>query len=167
MIISAIFARTKNNVIGKDNKIPWHLPVDLKYFMNTTMGHHIIMGRKSFDALGKALKGRTNIIITRNPSFEAEGAKVVHSLEEALLIAFDHCEQEVFITGGAVIYDLAMPYIDRLYVTDIDGEVDGDTFGPDFDPEDWEKTRSTHHHKDDKNKYDCEFYRYDRPKPDM
>lgn len=167
MTISAIFARSKNNVIGKDNKMPWHLPVDLKYFMNTTMGHHIIMGRKSFEALGKALKGRTNIVITRNSDYKAKGAIVVHSLEEALNIAFDHCEEEAFITGGEVIYNLAMPYLDKLYVTEIEAEIEGDTFGPDFNSEDWEKTSSSHHHMDEKNKFNCEFCQYDRPKLEM
>jgi dihydrofolate reductase len=137
MIISAIVAVAKNRVIGKDNDIPWYLSTDLKYFKKTTMNHHVIMGRKSFQAIGRPLPKRTNIILTTNPYFIATGCITAHTMEEALSIAFENGEEEVFIIGGAQIYDLSLPFLDKLYYTEVDAEPEGDTFFPALNWSEW------------------------------
>lgn len=130
MILSLIAAMSKNRVIGNQGKIPWHLPEDMTHFKESTMGHSIIMGRKTFDSIGKALPGRKNIVITRNAAWKNEGLKVVHSLPEALTLCQD--EKEVFIIGGAEIYTQAYPHVDRLLFTFIEQDFAGDAFFPDF-----------------------------------
>ncbi|OFZ52902.1 MAG: hypothetical protein A2428_05085 [Bdellovibrionales bacterium RIFOXYC1_FULL_54_43] len=131
MKVSLIAAVAKNQVIGKEGTLPWHLPDDLKRFKRITMGHPIIMGRKTFESLGRALPGRLNIIISRTPEFHApEGTVVARSLDEALKAAAD--AEEVFVIGGAQIYDLALSRADRLYLTMIDQEIAGDAFFPEW-----------------------------------
>ena len=157
MRISAIVAMANNRVIGKDNDIPWYLPADLKYFKKITLGHHIIMGRKCFDSIGRPLPKRTNVIVTRNPFYVSSGCLVTHSLEEALEVAEENHETEAFIIGGAQIYELAMPIIDRLYLTEVDIEVSGDVLFPELDMEDWTLVSEEAHKADEKNEYDYVF----------
>lgn len=168
MRISAIAAMSLERVIGKDNQIPWYLPADLKFFMRTTMGHHVIMGRKNYIAMGKPLPRRTNIIITRNPFFVSSGCIVVHSLEEALAYAHAHKETEAFIIGGGEIYRLALEYLDRIYLTTIDLHVDGDVFFPEIDPAQWQVVSEERHEPDAKNAYSFTIRIYDRiPQPNQ
>jgi dihydrofolate reductase len=132
MIISLIVAMTQNGVIGKDNQIPWHIPEDLKHFKEITMGHPIIMGRKTFESIGKALPGRKNIVLTRALSYNEDGVVVVHNFEQALREAKDH-DKEVFVIGGRQVYELALPQADQIYLTTIDRDFDGDTYFPRLD----------------------------------
>ncbi|MEZ4995458.1 MAG: dihydrofolate reductase [Saprospiraceae bacterium] len=162
MIVSAIVAAARNGVIGKDNQIPWHLSSDLKYFKRTTLDHHVIMGRKSFISIGRPLPKRTNIIITRDPYFAASGCLVARSVEEALSIAYDNDETEAFIIGGGQIYALSMPFLDRIYLTEVDAEPDGDVFFTDFNPKEWTLLSSEAHPADEKNDHAYTFKVYER-----
>ena len=165
MIISAIVGIGKNKVIGKNNDMPWHLPADLKYFKRTTSGHHIIMGRKNYEAIGRPLPKRTNIIITRNTNYQADGCIIVNSITDALAVAKANGDEEAFIIGGGQIYWLSLPMLDRLYITEIDVEVpDGDVFFPEVDFTEWKLVSSDAHQKNDKNKHDYTFKIYDRIK---
>ncbi len=157
MRISAIVAMANNRVIGKDNDIPWYLPADLKYFKKITLGHHIIMGRKCYESIGRPLPKRTNVIITRNLFFMSTGCLVTHSLEEALQLARENGEHEAFIIGGAQIYELALPIIDRLYLTEVDIEAEGDILFPELDFNDWRITSEDVHPADEKNQYGYAF----------
>lgn len=162
MIVSAIFAVSENNVIGKGNDLPWRMPADLKHFKNTTMGHPVIMGRKSFDSIGRPLPGRHNIVVTRDRNFRAEGVSVVHSLREAVEIAGADRPEEVFIIGGAQIYKKAFPYCDRLYMTRIHTETEGDVFLPEVDFSAWKLISEEKHLPDEKNIHDYTFRIYER-----
>jgi dihydrofolate reductase len=165
MIISLIAARSRNGVIGRNNDLPWKLPDDSKYFMTTTRGHHAIMGRKNYDSLPDAFKplpNRTNIVVTRQPDFHAPGCIVVHSLDHALKIARENGETETFVIGGAEIYALAMPLANRLYLTEIDAIVNGDTYFPSFDTAQWREVSRTHHPVDIKHAYAFDYVRYER-----
>jgi dihydrofolate reductase len=157
MIVSAIAAAARNNVIGKDNQIPWYLPADLVYFKRATLGHHIIMGRNSFHSIGRPLPKRTNIVITRDPFFTASGVLVAHSVEEALGMAFDAGETEAFIIGGGVIYRESMDLWDRIYLTEVDLTVDGDVFFPEIDPTEWNEISRESHPADEKNEWGYTF----------
>ena len=134
-IISAIAAIGKNRELGLNGKLPWHVPADLKHFKETTLGHPVIMGRKTFESLGihKPLPGRLNVVITRNPDYRAEGAVVVRSVEDAIAEAKKHDQEEVFIIGGAEIFKLAWPHITKLYLTVIDASFEADTYFPEYD----------------------------------
>lgn len=134
-MISLIVAHDKNRVIGYKNKMPWHLPEELKYFKKMTMGKPIIMGRKTFESIGRPLPGRRNIVITRNPDYKEEGIEVVSSLDDGLELVKD--AEEVMIIGGEQIFKLAFPLVDRLYITFINYEFDGDTFFPYYDLTNW------------------------------
>jgi dihydrofolate reductase len=162
MAVSLIVAVSENLVIGKDGDLPWHLPADLRHFKNTTMGHHLIIGRRTWDEVGKPLPGRTMVVITRSRSFSAEGATVVHSLEEALEVAAEDIEP--FIGGGAYIYRMALArdLVDRLYITRIHAEVEGDTFFPEIDFDEWTLVSEEHHEADKKNEYPYSFLIYER-----
>ena len=153
MRISAIAAMSANRVIGKDNQIPWYLPADLKFFKRTTLGHHVIMGRKNYVSIGRPLPGRINILITRNPFFISSGCTITHSLEEALTVAHTAGEQEVFILGGGEVYQLALPFIERIYLTTIDLFVEGDVYFPELNPEHWIITSEERFLPDPKNTY--------------
>lgn len=157
MLISAIVAAAKNNVIGKDNQIPWYLPADLVYFKKTTLDHFVIMGRKCFRSIGKPLAKRTNIVVTRDPFFQADGVLVAHSVEEALGIAFDGGAEEVFILGGGEIYRDSMDLWDKLYLTEVDIAPEGDVFFPEIDPEEWVETWREVHEPDAKNEFGYTF----------
>lgn len=162
MIVSAIVAVAENQVIGIDNQMPWHLPTDLKYFKRKTLGHHIIMGRKNFQSIGHPLPGRTNIVISRNPYFTASNCLVAHSIEEALEIALENGETEAFIIGGGNVYSQSMPLLDRIYLTRIDYEPEGDVFFPELKKETWELVSEEAHQPDDRNPYAYNFQVFER-----
>lgn len=128
--ISIIVAIAKNRTIGHGNKLLWNIPEDMKYFRETTRGHAVIMGRKTFESIGRPLPNRLNIVITRDQSFTAEGVTVCHSLEEALDLARQKEKDEVFVIGGAQIYKQALPFTDRLYLTVVHKDFEGDAFFP-------------------------------------
>jgi dihydrofolate reductase len=165
MKVNAIVAVAKNNVIGLDDKLPWYLPADLKYFKRMTLDHHIIMGRKTFMSLNKPLPRRTNIILTRDPFFIAEGALVAHSIYEALEIAFENEEQEAFIIGGGEIYKQSLPYLDKIYLTEVDIEIDGDTYFPELSASEWKLIEQEPHKADERNAYDYVFKTYEKINP--
>lgn len=147
-IVAAIAAMARNRVIGKDNKMPWHIPEEFKYFRRVTMGKPLIMGRKSFDALGgKPLPGRPHIIISRDPSTVQGDVTAVATIEEAITKACEFAERdgvdEIFIVGGAQIYQMAMPITQRLYLTIIDNDYEGDVLFPELDPAQWREVSST------------------------
>ncbi|MEI4768242.1 dihydrofolate reductase [Psychrobacillus sp. FJAT-51614] len=135
-MISLIVAHDPNRVIGLNNEMPWHIPGDLAYFKNKTMGKAMVMGRKTFEAIGRILPGRKNIIITRNPSYKVEGAEVVSTIEDAINLAKEFHE-EVMIIGGEQIFRAVLPKADRLYITFIQNVFDGDTFFPPYNNEEW------------------------------
>ncbi len=164
MIISTIVAVAKNNVIGKDNDIPWYLPADLKYFKKITTGHHIVMGRKCYESIGRPLPKRTNVVVTRNPFFIATGCLVTHNVAEAVQLAEANGEEEVFIIGGGQIYEIALPHVDRIYLTEVDLEVEGDIFFPEIDKNNWTLVKETKHQADEKNEYDYTFKILERKK---
>ncbi|MBQ0138037.1 MAG: dihydrofolate reductase [Kurthia sp.] len=150
-MISLIVAHDKNHVIGLNNDMPWHLPGDLAYFKRMTMGKPIIMGRNTFESIGRALPGRRNIVITRNTNYTAEGAEVVHSLQEAINLVKD--VEEIMIIGGQQIFTEALPLANRLYITEIDYEFEGDTYFPMY--KEWSKKTTS-----DMNKGDGFTFRY-------
>ncbi len=162
MIISLIAAVAENNVIGCEGSLPWHLPDDLKFFKETTLHHHIIMGRKTLDSFGKPLRNRTHIVITRQRDFQREGVQVVHGLNEALDIARSHGEEEAFVIGGGQIYREALPLADRLYITRIHQAFEGDTFFPEWKDSEWQVSQSTHHPADEKHAYPFTFLHLER-----
>lgn len=155
--ISAIFAMSENRVIGKENKIPWYLPADFKHFKTITLGHPIIMGRKTFESIGKPLANRTNIIITRDKNYKADGCTIVNSLEDALMLATSIDQEEVFIIGGAEIYKQAMDNLDCVYLTIVHANIDGDTFLPELPSGEWKEIEKEVHRRDEKNMYDYSF----------
>ena len=158
MTLSAIVATDRNRVIGKDDDIPWHLPADLKYFKRRTLNHHIIMGRKTFESIGRPLPKRTNIVVTRNPFFMASKCLVAGSLQEAIELARNNGENEAFIIGGGTIYEQAMPLIDRLYLTEVDLAVEGgEVFFPEPDAAIWEEVSAEAHLPDEKNPHAYTF----------
>lgn len=155
-MISLLVAMDQNRVIGKDNQLPWHLPADLQYFKKVTMGHPIIMGRKTFDSIGRVLPGRENVIVTRNREYTNTECTILHSIEEVKDFA-DANEQEVFIIGGAEIFKDILAVADRLYITKIDAEFTGDTYFPIIDEKEWRQVSATPGIVDEKNKYAHEF----------
>lgn len=163
MGISLIVAVAKNNVIGNNNNLIWHLPADLQYFKKITTGHNIIMGRNTFESIGggRLLPNRTTTIITRNKNLIAPtGALIAHSLEEALQNISD--ETEVFICGGQQIYTLALPFATKLYITKIDADFEGDTYFPEIDFSDWKCVFKEDFKADEKNKFDYTFLQYSK-----
>jgi dihydrofolate reductase len=167
MIVSMIAAMAENRVIGKNNDLPWKLPDDMKYFMETTKGHHCIMGRKNYDSIPekfRPLADRTNIVVTRQQHFEAPGCTVVNSLESALEIAAENNEPETFVIGGADIYRLGLPYANRLYLTEIKAPVAGDIFFPVFDKKEWREISRIPHDADERHKYAFDFVVYEKIK---
>jgi dihydrofolate reductase len=163
--ISIIVAIAKNNVIGKDNQLPWHLPEDLKHFKRKTEGHHLIMGRKTYESMGKPLPNRTSIVITRNKNYTVPpGHFVVHDLEAALEIAKNRNLQQVFVLGGAEIFRLALPLVDEMIITEIQATPEGNTFFPLWDESKWEMSSRSDFLKDEKNPYDYSFVTYQKRK---
>ena len=151
MIISLIVAMDSRRGIGIENRLPWRLPADLKRFRELTMGHHLIVGRKTYESIGKPLPGRQMVIITRDPNYRADGCFVAHSLEEALDRARAQGESEAFIGGGAEIYAQTLPYADRIYLTVVEAEVQADVFLPKWNEEEWIEQESIYHPPDEKN----------------
>ena len=165
MMISLIAAVADNNVIGKSNDLPWHLPTDMKYFRDTTMGHCVIMGRKNYDSIPlkyRPLDGRTNIVVTRQQSFTAPDCIVTNSIEEGLKIARANKESEVFIIGGADVYKQTIHNADRLYVTHIHHSFDGDAFFPIIDKTKWKLVSQKDMQADAKNKFPFSFCVYEK-----
>ncbi len=167
MIVSAIVAVANGGVIGYDNRIPWYLPADLQYFKRTTLHHHILMGRRSFLSIGRPLPHRINVVVTRDPFFVATGCLVVHSIEQALETAYDNGESEAFIIGGGEIYRQSMPFWDRLYWTEVDLEVKGDTYFPEMDWSQWVLLSSEPHEADSKNEHAYCFKIFERNRPSV
>lgn len=150
-IISAVVAMSENHVIGDQNQLPWHLPADLKHFKHITLHHTILMGRKTYDSIGKALPNRRNVILTQDQMFHAEGCETVHDLSSAL--AFD----DLYIIGGAKVFELAWTHINRLYLTLIHQNIKGDAFFPQLDLKRWHLMSREDHQADEQNPYDYSF----------
>ncbi len=170
-ILSMIVATADNNVIGKDNDMPWHLPADLAYFKKVTLGKPIIMGRKTYESIGMALPGRRNIVISRDTNYipqgrGAEGVDVVTSVEQALALVDgsggNKAVPEVMVIGGGAIYKHCLSNADRLYITHIKASIDGDTQFPNYDDGSWQKVSSELRKSDEKNAYDLDFCVYHR-----
>jgi len=159
-LLTLIVARARNGTIGRDNTLPWRLPEDLQHFKRTTMGAPVIMGRKTWDSIGRPLPGRRNIVVSRNRELKLEGAEVVASIEDAQRLCVG--VEQVFLIGGAQLYTEALPSADRLIVTEIDADVPGDAFFPEVDRGRWiEISRETHH--SEANGFDYAFVTYERP----
>jgi dihydrofolate reductase len=157
VIVSIIAAMDRKRGIGFDNKLPWKLSADLKRFRDLTMGHHIIVGRKTFESIGRPLPGRRMIVVTRNRNYKTEGCDVAHSVEDATRLARERGESEVFICGGAEIYAESIGIADRMYLTFVDAEVAADTFFPEFDEQEWSVQESFHQPADERNQYPSTF----------
>ena len=166
MNLSMVVAMANNNVIGLNNDMPWHLPADLQWFKKTTLGSPIIMGRKTYESIGRPLPGRLNIILSRNTDLTIDGCSVVNSLEDALLIAkeSDKTKDEIFITGGAHLYNKFLAEVDTLYLTKINAELEGDTFFPDYTQYNWHELQRIEHPVDEKNPYSMTFLKLGRLK---
>ena len=164
MIVSMIAAMGSNRVIGKDNDIPWHLPDDFKYFKDKTRGHHVLMGRKNWESLPhkfQPLPDRPNVVITRQPDYEAMGATVVSSLPEALKLAEENGEEEAMIIGGGEIYKIGLELADRIYLTEINQDFEGQVIFPEFDPNQWKEVSRIHHSSDERHLYSFDFVLYE------
>ncbi len=157
MIISCIVATDRNGVIGKDNEIPWYLPADLQYFKKKTLGHHVIMGRNCYVSIGKPLPKRTNIIVTRDMYFISSNCLIARSIQEALQMAHHGGEDEVFIIGGGQIYEQTITLWDRLYLTEVDLEAEGDVYFPKIIATEWKLITEEKHEKDEKNPFNYTF----------
>jgi len=160
MIISLIAAMGKNRVIGKSNKMMWHLPLEFKYFKVTTIGHCLITGRKNFEAQGAPLAGRTNIIVTRQQDLKIAGCTVVNSIEAGINFAKDQGESEVFITGGGQIYKEALALCDKIYLTQVDYSEEGEVYFPEFDESLYDKALVCSQDVTEKNKLEWKAYLY-------
>jgi dihydrofolate reductase len=161
-MISFVVAMDQERVIGKENQLPWHLPADLAYFKRVTTGHTIVMGRKTYESIGRPLPKRRNVVLTRDRQYEAEGCEVVHSIEEVLNIVKQ--DEECFVIGGTEVFMLFWDHVDRLYVTYIDETFEGDTFFPEIDENEWEVVSVEEGIVDEKNRYRHEFRTYERKK---
>ena len=161
MKLALIWAMARNRTIGRNNALPWYLPEDLKYFKRVTLGKPIIMGRKTWESIGRPLPGRTNIVITRDAAFQADGVRVVHSLEQALALAEKIClldsGDEAIVMGGAEIYALALPHADRLYLTQVHADVEGDAHFPPLDLTQWHELGREDFAAQGPNPYDYSF----------
>jgi dihydrofolate reductase len=162
MILSLLLAADENNVIGKDNQLPWHLPNDLKYFKNQTWAMPILMGRKTFESIGKPLQGRKSIVITRSTEWKYEGVEIVHSVEEAIEKAKEFGVKEIFVIGGAEIFQTAFEQANRIYLTRIHHHFGGDAYFPEVSDKDWNLVQSRFCAADEKNKYDHTFQVWER-----
>lgn len=160
-MINIVVAIASNHAIGKANQLLWHLPEDLKHFKRITSGHPIIMGRKTYESIGKPLPNRTNIVVTRDRNYTVENIEITHSLKEAIEKA-QAIDEEVFILGGGELYRQAMELTDKIYLTVVHHEFEGDTFFPEIDEEVWEESQREHHLKDEKNLYSYDFVEYIR-----
>jgi dihydrofolate reductase len=159
-VLSLVVAHTRNRVIGRGGGMPWHLPADLKHFKAITMDKPIVMGRRTHASIGKALPGRRNIVVTRDRSFSADGVLVAHSLDEALVLAGD--ADEVMVIGGGQLYSEALPYARRIHLTEIDTNLDGDTWFPELDPAVWKETAREPRDADTRNAFAMSFVTLER-----
>ncbi len=159
-MITMIAAAAENNALGKDNDLVWHLPDDFKRFKRLTSGHHIIMGRKTFESFPKLLPDRTHVIITRKDDYNPEGAIVVNSLEEAIRVS--KLDEQPFIIGGGEIYKMGIDRAERIELTRVHGEFDADTFFPEIDEEEWKLIDEKFHEKDEKHDYSFTYLTYER-----
>jgi len=162
MIISLVVAAATNNVIGKDGKMPWHLPNDMKHFKNITWGLPVIMGRKTFESLGKPLTGRKNIVISRQPNWKAVGAVVVKNIEDAIFAAHQTDAKEIMVIGGGEIYKALLERAKCIYLTRVEATPEGDTFFPSIDPGKWFLVSQANHEADQKNAYNYSFQVWER-----
>lgn len=161
--ISIIVAMAQNRTIGINNTLPWRCPEDLKHFKTLTMGHHMIMGRKTFDSIGKPLPGRTTVVVTRNPDLKIDGCIVTHSLEEA--ISACNGDEEIFVVGGAELYTQAIPRADNIYLTEIQQDVMGDAHFPNYNHHDWKEVAREQHVQNSPQPLSFHFVTYQRFKP--
>lgn len=159
-MITMIFAMGRNRVIGRDNKLPWHLPADLKYFRSVTTGSTVIMGRHTHESIGRPLPNRRNIVISSNPAYEAEGCEVIRHIEE--ILPYATAEEEVFVIGGAGLFSLLLPHASKMHITWINETFEGDTFLPEWDNDDWRLVSDTPGPRDENNPYDYAFRVYER-----
>lgn len=160
--ISLVVAAAKNNVIGKDNQLLWRLPEDMKFFKNVTWGMPVVMGRKTFESLGKPLPGRKNIVITRQNNWTAEGTIAVKSLDDALFLVKNMDVKEVMVIGGGEIYQMAFEKAKRIYITRVDAEPEGDTYFPAIDPKVWKLVSQKDHEADEKHQFSYSFQIWER-----
>ncbi|MGV3627083.1 MAG: dihydrofolate reductase [Betaproteobacteria bacterium] len=158
--LSMIVAMAKNRIIGADGKIPWHLPNELQLFKSVTMGHHIIMGRKTYESINRLLPGRSTVIVTRQKNYTIPGAKIAHTLDEAIALCAG--DSEIFVIGGGELYRAAMPKADRIYLTVVDAEPAGDTLMPEFDAAQWRVHSTKCFGKDERHAHDYRFEIHDR-----
>ena len=158
--VSLIVAMARNRVIGINNTLPWHLPADLKHFKSLTMGHHIVMGRKTYESIGKPLPGRMSVVVTRNPDYSVPGVIVENSLDAAIAACGD--DEEIFVIGGAELYRQAIALADRIYLTEIEAEISGDAHFTELDFNTWQETMRESHPLDEKNRYPYHFVVYDK-----
>ncbi len=165
MDIALIWAMSRNRVIGRDNTLPWRLPLDMKHFMATTMGKPVIMGRRTLESMKAPLPGRTNIVLTTNRSYQREGVRVVYDLDTAVEVAQAQCEidgqDEVMVIGGADIYALALPRATRLYITHVEAEIEGDVYFPEFDLHRWRCVQSETYPRDERHSEDFRIAIYE------
>lgn len=164
--LSLVVAMAQNNVIGRNNTLPWRLPKDLKYFKNLTMGYPIVMGRKTYDSIGRPLPGRTNIVVSAQPDWAQDGVTKVSSLAEALALARSIAKQsqlnEIMLIGGASLYGQSLAFASKLYVTEVKSDVEGDALFPEFDKSEWSECKREDCESDDDNPYDYAFVVYKR-----
>jgi len=166
--IALIWAMARNRVIGRHNTLPWRLPADMQHFRALTTGHPVLMGRKTFESLGRPLPNRTNIVISSDCGYAPHGCLVAHSLDEALALAAAHVppnDPEIFVIGGARLYAQMLPLADRLYMTRVEVDIEGDAWFPEIDLEAWRETQRDAHPRDDKNPYPCVFLTLERKTP--
>ncbi|MGM8366721.1 dihydrofolate reductase [Virgibacillus sp. W0181] len=161
-MISLLVAMDRNHVIGYQNEMPWHLPKDLKFFKEKTTGHAIIMGRKTFESIGRVLPNRRNIVLTRGQMDFPEEVEVIEHISRIQDLNNEHPDEEFFVIGGGNIFNQVLPYADRLYITKINAEFEGDTYFPLFNESEWTLTSKVQGVKDEKNPYDYYFLQYDR-----
>ena len=162
MNISLVVAAATNNAIGKDGKMPWHLPADMKHFKNITWGMPVVMGRKTFESLGKPLTGRKNIVITRQTDWQSAGAVVVKNIEDALLIAQQADVNEVMVIGGGEIYKALFEKAKRIYLTRVEAEPEADTYFPPIHPDQWHLVSQQNFEADEKNAFNYSFQTWER-----
>ncbi|WP_088041974.1 dihydrofolate reductase [Bacillus sp. EAC] len=158
-MIAAILAMSENNVIGLNNKMPWHLPQELAYFKKITTGHTVIMGRKTFESIGRPLPNRENIVVTRQPDYKAEGVAVINDIESYIK---ENLSKDLFIIGGEEIFKLSFPYLDTLYITEIQHNFEGDTFFPTFNKDEWKVKSCSEEQFDENSKIKFKYFIYEK-----
>ena len=162
MKVSLIAAAAENNVIGKNNDLPWKLPDDMKFFKETTTGHHILMGRKNLESFGRLLPNRVNLILTRDVDYEFKGAHIFHDLDKAIAFAKENDEEELMIIGGGEIYKQSMEKADKIYLTRVHSEIEGDVLFPKIDPNTWKMTEEYFHPSDDRHEFSFTFQTFEK-----